>query len=561
MMRVRFQEKVAMAPNHIIARPSKARLASLCVALAAGCGGTQTAPVNATTTASQIAPAPVAVQEAARPPAPTTPDAPFRASEPAPERTAAFVAPHVDSFTLSNGMKVLLVERHELPVVTVQVVTRRGGDDAPIGRPGLASLVGTLLEMGTTTRNAFDVSDAYAALGAEHGTWMHWDSGGAFAKVLAPNLQPALDIVADIIEHPSFAPEEIERARARRLSSLRQELDSPRTIASNVAARAVYGEAHPYGQSLTGTEAGIRAITRDEIVQFYQRHFVPADSSIVVVGDVTRASVTPLLQAAFGSWRARGPAVRPLAAPAAIRNAPRILLVDKPGAPQSAVSVAQRGVPRSSQDYVSIMVMNTILGGMFSSRINLNLREAHAYTYGAGSAFAFRHGPGPFNVGGAIAVASTAPAVREIFNELARMRTTDVTEAELNAAKARLTESLPARFETTDQTAAAIAELFTYALPTDEYATITARINAITIADVRRAAQTYLEPDSARIIIVGDRGAVEPGLRELNMGEIEVVDAYGARPDAAANAPAARPAPGASGTTAHPAAPAAPNHH
>ncbi|MEI8258368.1 MAG: pitrilysin family protein, partial [Deltaproteobacteria bacterium] len=434
---------------------------------------------------------------------------------------------------------VLLVERHDLPIVAVQAVTRRGGDDAPVTRAGLASLVGVLLETGTTSRSSMEVSDAYAALGAEHATWMSWDSGGASVKVLAPNLEPALGVMADVVLHPAFAPDEIDRARARRLAALQQEVDSPRTLAANLAVRTVYGETHPYGRSLTGTEETVRAITRDDILRFYQSHFVPADCALVVVGDVTRATVTPMLQHAFGDWHARAAAPRPPARPAPFRPGARIFLTDRPHAPQSAVLLAHAGVPRTSRDYAPLVVMNSILGGMFSSRINLNLREAHAYTYGAGSSFTFRHGAGPFTVGGAIVTANTADAVHEILVEMARMRGEDVTPDELAAARARITESLPARFETTDQTAAAMSELYTYELPLDEFATITARINAVTQADVRRVAGQYLDPDHARIIVVGDRETVEPALRRLGLGDVEARDVHGNAPPAASPAPSA----------------------
>jgi predicted Zn-dependent peptidase len=187
-------------------------------------------------------------------------------------------------------------------------------------------------------------------------------------------------------------------------------------------------------------------------------------------------------------------------------------------------------VARTSRDYVPLLVMNTILGGMFSSRINLNLREAHAYTYGARSSFAWRRGAGPFTIGGAIAAPSTAPAVQEIFNELRRIRDTVVTDEELLAAKARLTESLPARFETGEQTAAAVADLFVYGLPLDEYATLTARVNAITPAEVQRVARQYLDVDHARVVVVGDATLVAPGLEALGLGNLALRDAWGERP-------------------------------
>ncbi len=521
--------------------PTRA-LALVLAAFAVACS----APQQHTNTSSSSPPPPVAPVLVATPsnapsssPAPVaaTPDAPFRAHAPDALPTRPFVPPQVQSFTLTNGIHVLLVERHDLPIVAVQAVTRRGGDDVAVSRAGLASFVGVLLETGTATRSSLEVSDAYAALGAEHSTWMSWDSGGAAMKVLAPNFEPALGVMADVILHPAFAPDEIERARARRLASLQQEADSPRTLATNLAVRTVYGDAHPYGRSLTGTDVTVRAITREDIQRFYASHFVPADFALVVVGDITRAAVTPVLQHAFGDWHARAAAARPPARPAAFGRGPRIFLTDRPHAPQSAVLLAHAGVPRTSRDYAPLVVMNSILGGMFSSRINLNLRETHAYTYGAGSSFTFRHGAGPFTVGGAIVTVNTADAVHEILVEMSRIRRDDVTPDELAAARARITESLPARFETTDQTAAAMSELYAYGLPLDEFATITARINAVTQADVRRVATRYLDPDHARIIVVGDRETVEPALGRLGLGAVELRDVHGEVSHAASPAP------------------------
>lgn len=461
-----------------------------------------------------------------------TPDAPFRAQPPPPRPTPPFRPPQVESFRLANGMQVLLVERHDLPIVVVQFVTRRGGDDLPVNRAGLASLVGVLLDQGTTTRNALELSDAFQTLGAAHGTWVDWDSGGAYVKVLSSNLAPALELLADVIQRPAFSSEEIERARGRRLAAIRQQIDQPAAIAGIVAARVVYGDEHPYGRTLLGTEASVRAITREDIVRFHRSHFVPSEGALVVVGDVTRNTLAPWIERTFGTWRGRASRSRALPAVPPVGTGPRIFLVDRPGAAQSQVVLTHAGVPRSSPDYVPLVVMNTILGGMFSSRINLNLRERHAYTYGARSSFSFRHGPGPFTIGGAISTANTAAAVREILAELSRMRDSDVTEDELNAARTRLTESLPARFETNEQTASAIAELFVYGLPLDEYATFAARVNAVTAADIRRVAERYLRPDQVRIVVVGDRSAVEPGLNELGLGPVEIRDEFGDRPNA-----------------------------
>lgn len=506
---------------------------ALCASLAISCARPQSVQ-------RVLRPLPPPVIVAPRPQAPpTTPDAPFRAEAPPPGPTPEWTAPRIERFQLANGMTVLLVERHDLPLVSIEYVTRRGASDGPpsvVQRPGLASFTGSLLELGTRRRDSLRLSDDLESIGAEHTAWMSWDSGGVSLKVLASNFQPGLELLADMVQNPAFDREEIERLRLRRLAAIRQELDSPRTIASNVAARVVFGDAHPYGRSLIGTMESVRAITPAEIAAFYRSHYGASDGALIVVGDVTRAAIEPQLNTLFGRWRPRTPAPVPAPVPAQVRGVPRIFLVDRGPVPQSNIVIAHVGVPRSTPDYAAIVVMNTILGGMFSSRINLNLREAHAYSYGAGSGFAMRHLPGPFAVSAAVTTRHTADAIREVFNELNRMRTTDVTEEELRAAQSRLTESLPARFEGVDQVANAIADIFVYNLPLDEYATYAARIRAVTVADVRRVAQQYLDPDNARVVVVGSRADVEQSLRELNMGPVEIRTPLGDPEAAAASA-------------------------
>ena len=490
------------------------------VASLAACGGS-VAPSGSSTV---VTPAPSSQPSAAPSHAPLreTPDAPFRAGAPDPGATSRFVPPVIEDFTLRSGLRVLLVERHDLPVVVAEYVTRRGGDDVATDRAGLASLVGALLEMGTTHRNALELSDAYAALGAEHGSSMGYSFGVVFAKVLSSNLVPTLEILADIVQHPAFAAEEIERARSVRLAALQQEVDSPAIVAANVGNRVVYGDRHPYGFSPSGTPDTVRAINEADIRRFYATHYVPAQSALVVVGDVTRAALTPMVDQAFGAWQATAPRQRAVAAPPSpATRGPRVFLVERAGAPQSVVSVTQAGVARTSPDYLPLSAMNTILGGTFSSRINLNLRETHAFTYGARSAFQFRRGAGPFTAGGAIITAHTAEAVHEILVELERMRSTDVTVDELSLAKARLAETLPSRFETTDETASAVAELFAMGLPLNDYATLGQRIQAVTVADVRRVAMRYLAPATARIVVVGDHATVAAPLSALNIGAVE----------------------------------------
>jgi zinc protease len=459
-----------------------------------------------------------------------TPDAPFRERMPEPGPAITFVAPKIESFTLKNGVRVLFVERHELPIVNVRFVVDAGAGDLPGEPPGVLSFVGAMLEQGTLSRSALVISDAYEAIGAVHSAWVDWDSGGAAVKVLASHLDEALDLLGDVVTRPSFPDAEIERLRARRLAAIAQEKNQPGTMWSNAAAASLFGRGHPYGHSLTGQEADVAKISRAELVRAYGALFGPKRAAVLVAGDVTRSVIEQGLARTFGSWRSVG--VAPARAPSipAKASAARVIFVDRPAAAQSVVRLAEVGVARGAPDRDAIVVMNTILGGMFSSRINLNLREAHAYTYGASSGFQMRHGAGHFSAGGGIVSDKTAPAVGELFKELAAIRDRPVLPEELADAREHIKLALPGRFETVTDVTNALADLFVYHLPLDEYATLSARLDRVTAADVQRAAKAHLHPAAIEVIVVGDRAKIGPEIDLMKLGSAEVRDAYGDLP-------------------------------
>jgi predicted Zn-dependent peptidase len=478
-------------------------------------------------------------------PARETPDADFRRAAPPAGRPGRFVAPRIQRFALANGLRVYFVEQHQLPIVVAQFVTRRGADDVPVDQSGVAHMTASLLEQGTSTLGAEQLSDAFAAIGAQHATAMDWDSGGGYVKVLAPQFGRALELLADVIQRPAFAPEEVERWRARRLADIRAERDSPRVVAGITAARAVYGEAHPYARPLTGVESTVRAITRDQIVQFYRSHFAPQDSALVVAGDITLAQLRPLVTRTFGAWRQEAPATAVPATRAAVAAAPagptRVWLVDRPRAPQSVVIFAAPGVARSDPVFERLQVGNAILGEVFSSRINLNLREAHAYTYGARSRFAFRRGAGPFTAGGAMITRHTAAAATEILNEVQRIRESDVTADELVTARTAIVEGFRAQFATAEGTADAISDLFVYDLPDNFVARYPQAIERVNARDVRRVLTARLDPARLHLVVVGDRAAVEGGLDALRRGPVELRDHEGSPANSTANNESPRP--------------------
>lgn len=458
----------------------------------------------------------------------TTPDAPFREKAPAPAGAIEWAPPRIETWRMPSGVRVLFVERHEMPIVGLRLVSAVGAGDLSGVRPGAVAFMGAMLEQGAGKRTALEISDGYEALGADHGASCDWDSCVVRLKVLASHLSASLDLLADIALRPTFADSEVERARKRWLASLQQEKSSPGAMEQNALAASLFGRAHPYGHSLRGAPGDIAQLKREEIQGAWRRAMQPPWTTIVVAGDVTQDVLRPMLEARFGSWRSReARAERVSTAPAQRDRSAgvRVVLVDVPGAAQSQVFAAQEGASYSSPDRIALSVMNAILGGMFSSRINLDLREAKAYTYGARSRLSMRHGAGPFAAGGAIFTEHTADAVRLLLAHIARMRDERVTEEELADAKENAKLALPARFEGVEDVAGALQDVAVYDLPLDEYAVRAARIEAVTAEDVQRVATKWLHPESMRVVIAGDRAKIEKDLSAL--GPIDLRDAYG----------------------------------
>ncbi|MDF2691817.1 MAG: Zinc protease [Labilithrix sp.] len=485
-------------------------------------------------------PASTAPAEATR----TTPDAPFRQQPPGPDGKVQFVAPKITEAKLKNGLRVLVVERHDLPIVSARLVVSSGAGDVPDARPGLMSFLGSMLEQGTKKRNALQISDDFEAIGAGHGAWVDWDSGGVSIRVLSERLDAGLELMADIALAPTFPDAEIERLRTRRITGIQSEKSSPGSIASNAVAASLFGRAHPYGHSLTGEEADAKKLTRTELVRAYDRLFTPQNAALVVTGDVTQATLIPQLEATFGTWKPKpGAAVRkPPKTPEKAATEKRVVFVDRPGA-QSQVQLVRPGVPHSVKDRDAFIVANAILGGMFSSRVNMNLREKNAYTYGARSYFVMRHGAGPFLVAAPVFADKTGAAIKEALSELEGLGRDGPTDEELALAKESIRLAMPGRFEGVSDVAGAVSDLVVYDLPLDEYEKRPARIDAVTTADVKRVASEYFRPNAMTIVVVGDKTTVLPQVDALGFGPADERDPYG-NPLAEAKAkPAAAPEP------------------
>ncbi len=445
------------------------------------------------------------------------------AALPKPGPQPKFSLPPIEKTKLANGLELWMVEQKELPIVSMNLVLKTGSANEPDSRTGVASMTSTLLDDGTKTRSAVDIVNQLQGIGANLNAGSGWDSTNVTMQTLTKNLDQALEIYADVVQNPVFPAKELDSLKARALVGLRQQRSNPNAISNNVYNKVLYGD-HPYGRD--SNENTIKAITRDDLVKYYESTFRPNNGVLIVVGDFNKATLKSKVEKAFENWKAGEISAKALAAAKPVEKA-RIFIVDRPGSAQSVVSIGQIGVDRSNPDYYALNVMNTILGGGFTSRINMNLREDKGYTYGARSNWSFRRGAGPFSAGGDIQTAYTKEAVSEFIKELNDIRGgRPVTQKELEYNKQSLIRRYPSGFETVGAISGQLANLVIYGLPDSYFNDYIAKVNAITTDDVNRVAKQYLDPAKMAIVIVGDRKVIEPGLKELGYG-ITILDTEG----------------------------------
>jgi len=426
----------------------------------------------------------------------------------------------------------MLMEKHNVPLVHVKLVVRAGAVMDPEGTVGVASMTASLLTGGAGYRDALELSDAIEYLGADlSATAGNHTSAVSLFTPLA-RFDSALVLMADVVLRPSFPAPELRREKMRRLTTLIQWRDNPRSVASVLFHRGLYGEAHQYGRTTIGDEQSITAMTTDDVRRFHDTFYRPNNAGLIVVGDITPALLLPKLEMLFGEWRKRTIPDHSLPVAKRIRGR-KILLVDRPGSAQTRIQIGQIGAARLTDDYYALTVLNTILGGSFASRLNNNLREEHGYSYGAGSRFDFRPLPGPFFAAASVQSDVTDSALVEFLNELDAIRM-PVPEGELVRAKNYVALRFPAGFQSVTDIASQLDDLFVYGLPDDYFNTYTSRISSVTGDDVHRAAKRYIDPEHLLIILVGDRKVVEDGVIALDIGPVEnltIEDVLGPVPD------------------------------
>ena len=447
----------------------------------------------------------------------------FPTTPPALGPAPAVVPPVPVQRQLANGMKVLYVRQPELPVVSAALVIRGAGNtEDPAALPGLASFTASMLDEGAAGKSALQIADALDLLGASLQPSAGWDVATVNLYVLKKNFPAALGLMSDVVLRPDFNAPDLQRVRDERITALTRAKDEPGAIASNAFQALVYGASHPYGRFAT-VEA-TRTLDRDRVAAFHHATYRPENATLILVGDVD-PSMQPMVERTFGGWR-------DMAGASAVEgslDAPQIgtttiYLVDKPGAAQSEIRIGHPGVARSTPDFFALQVLNTLLGGAFTSRLNMNLRETHAWTYGARSGFSMRQGAGPFTAQAGVVTAATDSSLVEFFKELNRIRTEPIPGEELEKAKRYLALGFPQSLETTQDVAGSLSNLVTYGIEPSFLGSYVGGVMGVTAADVRRVADRYVRPGNAVVVVVGDRSKIEAGIRALNLGTVEVKD-------------------------------------
>lgn len=444
----------------------------------------------------------------------------FRETAPAPGPPRPYHFPAVERVVLPNGLRILTAAVDSAPVVAVRAVVRQGADHDPASRPGLASFVADMIDEGTANRSAMEIAGDIADLGASLSSGCDWDGSYLMLDVLTRNLDAGLDIFADVLSNPLFAENEIDRTRRERLTTILQNRDDPGMVASETFAREVY-RGTPYQNPVIGTVESLKALARDELTSFHEANFSPELTSIVVTGNFDAEVVRQRIEGLLGRQEPKGRPLELSFTPPPVEST-RVIIADRPKAVQSEIRIGHPGVDRSTPDYYPIIVMNAILGGVFTSRLNLNLRERNAFTYHVRSGFSMRKNPGSFNVSTAVRTEVTADAVREILGELKRMQSGDLTLEELDESKNYMMGVFPATVQTAGNLASRLEDMEIYGLPDDWFDQHRERIGAVSTEQVVAAARTYIDPDKVVIVVAGNADAIRESMGEF-AENVEVV--------------------------------------
>jgi zinc protease len=444
------------------------------------------------------------------------------APRPTPTEPRSYHFPTFERRTLPNGTRLVVAPVSKLPLVSIMAVVDAGASVEREGQDGVAALTAQLLLEGAAGLDGAALTDRFERIGTSVDAHADWDAATVSLTVLADRLRDALVLVRDLLRAPEFPEREVARLKDERLAELLQLRAEPGALADEHLARAVYAPTARYAAPAGGSATSVRALTRDVVHGFYAERYRPAATTLVFAGDVSVDRAADLARELFGDWQGEvGPTIARAVDASPITRLVRV--VAKTDASQSEVRVGHAGLPRRHPDYFETTVMNAVLGGLFSSRINLNLREVHGYTYGAFSAFEWRRAAGPFVIQTAVKSDVTGAAVREILYEIERMRSQEISTDELTLATSYLDGVFPIRYETTSAIATALSNLVIHDLPEHFYDDYRARVRGVTTGGVLRAAQRHLHPDRLRIVVVGDPAVITTPLEEIHGAPVETV--------------------------------------
>lgn len=443
----------------------------------------------------------------------------WRRNRPQPGEPVPLRVPKFSRTELPNGLTVIVSERHDLPIVAVSVALRTGSAADPEGKAGLARLTYQLLLEGAGKLDAAALDQAFADLGTSASADATHDGGFVAVDVMTERLDAAMELLADIVLHPRFDPASFQHRKEQTLSTLAYQVGNPSFLGMEAMAATLYGESHPYGRTVSGTPETVSSLTLEDARAFWKRAAVPSQAAVVFAGDITMDRAVELATRYFGQWKGQAVA-QPEPPTPAVEPRRRIVVVPKPGLQQTLILVGRPALRAGDPDEYPLELANAVFGGLFGSRLNMNLREAKGYTYGARSSVDARRGVGPLIAYSQVRADVTGPALVEVFAELQGLRERPITEEELEGAREGRIRSMPGWFETVGALASAGSRLFWLDLPLDHYDQVLRGLETATPAQVRQVGEAYLDPELMQVVLVGDPEIIRAQVEPLGLGEL-----------------------------------------
>ena len=442
-----------------------------------------------------------------------------RSVMPQPTQEPSFTPPSPVRQRLDNGLEIVVVEQPGLPIVSSGLMMRAGATTDPIELPGLASFTSQMLAEGTLSRTSQQIASEYEFIGARLSSEVRREHTLLATETLSKHWTVALNLMADLIKHPTFPEHELERVRREHLTDLRRSKDDPTAVAEHLMAGLAFSQDSGYGHPIQGTETALGSLTRKDVVDHFHKAYGPAHATFIVAGDVGLDNVVTQVQEALGDWKAQAPVGQhPEFTQDGYPSSATIFLVDHPGAAQSVIRALHTTIPRHHPDYFGLLLLNSAFGGQFTARLNRNLRQEKGYSYGYHSLIQWHQGPSLLFAGGSVQTAVTQESVAETlreFNDVHGVRPLD--QEELDSAKAGILQGYPASFERPGQVISHLLQMVLFDLPNDYFKTVKHNIEEVTLEDVNRIGAELIRPDRLSVLVVGDRQAVEPGLRRLEL--------------------------------------------